>query len=234
MDLDFFVLCSSIASFLGGIGLVDYCAANAYMDAYVTQKRFRSTETMLSINWDMWGEVGMGLKTQMPDELKEWLAKELRDGITSSEGTDVLQRILTWRRSKNVIVSTRDLQARVDLWIKREFIKEKESLMEDENTQPKYMRPNLSSDYAAPENEIEAKIAAMLGKLFGFEKVGRNDSFYELGGHSLLATTLVSKLKKEFNVSLSIRDILDHPVLSELAGFIRSKREEKANTETAS
>ena len=106
--------------------------------------------------------------------------------------------------------------------------------MEDENTQPKYMRPNLSSDYVAPENETEAKIAAMLGKLFGIEKVGRNDSFYELGGHSLLATTLVSKLKKEFNVSLSIRDILDHPVLSELAGFIRSKREEKANTETAS
>lgn len=222
VHLDFFILCSSIASILGGIGLVDYCAANSFMDAFVCNNHSRKYGRVASINWDMWGEVGMGLKTNMPDELQAWLEKELRDGITSEEGIDVFRRILSFDGVSNVIVSTRDLQERIDLWIKREFIKEKETLIEEKASKPKYVRPNLSTDYTAPETNTEAKIAEIWGELFGIEKVGCRDNFYELGGHSLLATTLVNMLKKEFETNLSIRDVLDHPTVSELSEVIES------------
>jgi len=220
IDLDFFVLCSSIASVLGGIGLVDYCAANAFMDAFAAQNRRGRTGSLISINWDMWGEVGMGLKTRMPDELKQWLEKELRDGITSKEGVDVFGRILGWNKSENIIVSTRDLQGRIDLWIKREFIKEKEYLLEDDSSKPRYNRPQMATEYEPPQTDPELKIAAIWGRLFGIDKIGRYDNFYELGGHSLLATTLVNKLKKEFSTNISIRDILDNPTVRELASVI--------------
>jgi len=217
VKLDFFFLCSSIASILGGIGLVDYCAANSFMDAFVSHGRNRPYGRMISANWDMWGEVGMGLKTNMPDELQAWLEKELRDGITSQEGIDVFQRILSLRGVTNIIVSTRDLQERIDLWIKREFIKEKEAMLEEKAAKPKYMRPNLSTDYIEPETGTEKKVADIWGKLFGINEVGRKDNFYELGGHSLLATTLINMLKKEFDTNLSIRDVMDHPTVWELS-----------------
>jgi acyl transferase domain-containing protein/acyl carrier protein len=226
--LDFLLLCSSIASVLGGIGLSDYCAANAFLDAFPARRDPAVDGPCISVNWDMWGEVGMGLKTKMPDELQGWLEKELRDGLTSAEGVDVLQRIMTWGKSSNVIVSTRDLQARIDLWIKREFIKEKESLMEEEGAASPYLRPDLTAEYQPPETPAERKVADVWAKLFGIEKVGRRDNFYELGGHSLLATTLANKLKRQFETNLSIRDIMEHPTVLDLARLIESSAGSKS------
>jgi phthiocerol/phenolphthiocerol synthesis type-I polyketide synthase E len=60
--LDFFVLCSSLNSIVGGAGQVDYCAANAFLDAfahYNTAKRLTQTT---SINWPAWSEAGMAAR----------------------------------------------------------------------------------------------------------------------------------------------------------------------------
>ena len=224
VELDFFMLCSSIASILGGIGLGDYCAANSFLDAYAQYDSSRKSGRITTVNWDMWGEVGMGLKTHMPDELQEWLKKELQNGLTSKEGIDAFLRILAWKGASNphVIVSTRNLHARIDRWIKREFIKEREKALEQKSAKPKYSRPNLSTDYVDPETETEKKVAEIWGMLFGVKKIGRNDNFYELGGHSLLATSLLTKLRKEFRTNISIRDVLDHPTLAELCALLKN------------
>ena len=226
LKLDFFVLCSSIASVLGGIGLGDYCAANSFLDAFAVQHRFHKGWRIIAINWDMWGQVGMGLKTHMPDELKDWFERELRNGITTREGVDVFRRILSWPDASNVVISTRDLQARIDLWLRRELIKQKEKNLEDASSKPRYARPNLSTEYARPETRIERKVAGIWRKLFGVEKIGRTDNFYELGGHSLLATTMLSELRKFFGANISIRDVLDNPTVSDLSALIKSSLEQ--------
>jgi len=219
-DLDFFLCCSSIASTLGGIGLGDYCAANAFLDAYAVQNRSETSRRVISVNWDMWGEVGMGLKTHMPDELKEWFERELRNGLTSREGVDAFKRILSWPEANQVIVSTRDLEARVDLWLRRELIREKEKALKEETERPGYDRPNLSTEFDPSVTETEKKVGAIWCRLFGINKVGRADNFYELGGHSLLATTLLSELRKLFGANISIRDVLDNPTVAELGAVI--------------
>jgi len=132
----------------------------------------------------------------------------------------VFQRILSYGRSGNIVVSTRNLQVRLDLWIRRKFIKEKESLIDQKSDQPKYSRPNLSTSYTAPRSKTEKKIAAIWIGLFGVEQIGCEDNFYELGGHSLLATTLLNKLRQEFETTISIRDVLDNPTVGELAALI--------------
>lgn len=58
-ELDFFVLCSSTTSILGGIGQLDYAAANAFLDAWASWKSARGSTFAVSIDWDMWREVGM-------------------------------------------------------------------------------------------------------------------------------------------------------------------------------
>ncbi|MEH2080292.1 MAG: type I polyketide synthase [Nostoc sp.] len=58
-QLDFFVLCSSLASTLGGFGQVDYVGANAFLDAFAYYKTFTDSTFTVAINWDAWQEVGM-------------------------------------------------------------------------------------------------------------------------------------------------------------------------------
>ncbi|SDL05768.1 Acyl transferase domain-containing protein [Nonomuraea maritima] len=56
LDLDFVALCSSVTAISGGFGQVDYCAANAFLDAYA---RASHRTRVISINWGAWLEVGM-------------------------------------------------------------------------------------------------------------------------------------------------------------------------------
>jgi NAD(P)-dependent dehydrogenase (short-subunit alcohol dehydrogenase family) len=58
-QLDFFVLCSSLASARGGFGQVDYVGANAFLDAFAHYKTSTNGTFTVAINWDAWQEVGM-------------------------------------------------------------------------------------------------------------------------------------------------------------------------------
>ena len=58
LPLDAFVLCSSVAALTGGLGQVDYVAANAFLDAYA-RSADRPVATTLSIGWGAWLETGM-------------------------------------------------------------------------------------------------------------------------------------------------------------------------------
>lgn len=62
VPVDFILLCSSIASVVGGVGQVDYCAANAFLDAYA-HAHHHSRRRVISVNWDAWAEVGMAVNT---------------------------------------------------------------------------------------------------------------------------------------------------------------------------
>jgi acyl transferase domain-containing protein len=57
--LDFFILCSSRTSVLGGFGQADYVAANAFLDAWAHHKSRTSSTFTVSIDWCSWREVGM-------------------------------------------------------------------------------------------------------------------------------------------------------------------------------
>jgi acyl transferase domain-containing protein/ubiquinone/menaquinone biosynthesis C-methylase UbiE/acyl carrier protein len=62
MQLDWFVLCSSLSSFVGNFGLVDYCATNAFLDSFAHYQNNRDGTFTVSINWDIWPEVGMAVE----------------------------------------------------------------------------------------------------------------------------------------------------------------------------
>ena len=61
-DLDFFILCSSLSSVLGGFGQADYSAANAFLDAFAHHRSSHSRGLTAAINWDAWREVGMAVE----------------------------------------------------------------------------------------------------------------------------------------------------------------------------
>jgi acyl transferase domain-containing protein/thioesterase domain-containing protein len=58
-NLDFLALCSSVSSFLGLPGQVDYTAANAFLDAFARKRTWQDGLRTISINWSAWQQVGM-------------------------------------------------------------------------------------------------------------------------------------------------------------------------------
>ena len=59
VSLDFLVFCSSLSSLVGRPGQADYCAANAFLDAFSHERQQRGAAYTVSINWGEWQSVGM-------------------------------------------------------------------------------------------------------------------------------------------------------------------------------
>ncbi|HEY9502326.1 MAG TPA: SDR family oxidoreductase, partial [Pyrinomonadaceae bacterium] len=62
VDLDFFLLCSSLTAVLGSIGQVDYCAANQFMDSFARYDALQTGRNTISVNWETWLDVGLAIK----------------------------------------------------------------------------------------------------------------------------------------------------------------------------
>ncbi|OLE21756.1 MAG: hypothetical protein AUG49_21185, partial [Catenulispora sp. 13_1_20CM_3_70_7] len=60
-DPDFLLLCSSLIGVTGGAGQVDYCAANAFLDAFAAARADSGGPLTVAVGWDAWREVGMSV-----------------------------------------------------------------------------------------------------------------------------------------------------------------------------
>ena len=81
---------------------------------------------------------------------------------------------------------------------------------------------NTGTQYEPPTNEIEEKLVMVWQEVLGLDRVGINDNFFELGGHSLKATLLVSKIHKEFNAEIPLREVFNQPTVKGLAPYINN------------
>ena len=230
--LDFFVLCSSLATAVTAVGQVDYFAANAYLDAWAHAERARRPErATVSINWDAWNQAGMAVDTAVPEAMRAGREEALKLGLTNEEGRDALLRILSGDLAQ-VLVSTRDLSTRI-------LEHEEELAIADETSGPEsdgtgvqasgsgsegYARPALSVDFRAPTTPTEEQVVAVWGDLLGIAGVGIDDPFFELGGNSLLMMQLSVRLKSLFGVSMPIKALFDTPTVRSLAERIDSIR----------
>jgi phthiocerol/phenolphthiocerol synthesis type-I polyketide synthase E len=230
--IDFMMLCSSLASVLGGVGRVDYCAANAFLDAFAHYNTSKNNINTIAINWDMWQEVGLGVTMNAPTGLDRQRREVLSNGLLSSEGMEVFERILH-AEIPQVVVSTWDLQQRIER--RRNELRSLDNLQPARGDQPDKKsgsRPKLPNTYVAPRNEIETAVAQIWQKIFGIDKVGVNDDFFQLGGHSLLATQLLNRLQKDFSAAeLSLRDLFDNPTVAKTAQTIEKSLGQKISQE---
>lgn len=200
-QLDFCLVQSSIASYLGGF--VAHAAANWFMDAFVQAQRQTEALPWISVNWEGW----------------QFWSERVDAGtaltITPAEGVETFQRILALPNTAQVVVSTTDLRTRIE----RQFQSQSSSAA----AQPSdlHSRPGLKSDYVAPGNATEATIAAIWQDLLGIAPIGIHDNFFDLGGHSLLAVQVISRLREAFHVELPLRILLvEQPTVAGLAQAI--------------
>jgi amino acid adenylation domain-containing protein len=71
---------------------------------------------------------------------------------------------------------------------------------------------------------LERRIAGVWREVLGLDRVGANDNFFDLGGHSLLLGRVQARLREELGVEVSMIDLLRHPTVAALGGFLGGER----------
>ena len=213
VTLDFLVLCSSVCSVVGGVGLADYSGANAFLDAYAQKRSSRDGRFVVSINWDAWQEVGVSADLGCQGSGRQ--TSDAQSGITPHQGLDAFSRILSGDFSQ-VAVMTTELQNAVPRC--------QPAFSPRQETAALQPLPDREPPRVAPTDEMERAIAEMWQKLLGIKQPGVYDNFFELGGDSLLGTRLLAWLRSSFRVQLPLQSLLEVPTVAGMAQRIRALR----------
>ncbi|NJL81668.1 MAG: KR domain-containing protein, partial [Richelia sp. SM2_1_7] len=189
-------------------GQVDYCAVNAFLDAFAHYNYYQKQIFTVSINWDWWqgNNWADSLMSAIPGLQAEFKQMREKYGISFTEGTDTLNRILSINQPQ-VVVSTQSLTTAIERVNDLTIFINREQISTDNLSSSKHSRPILNSDFVEPSNAVEHHIANLWQDLLGIEKVGIDDKFFDLGGHSLIATQIVSQLRQYFHVEISLSHV---------------------------
>jgi acyl transferase domain-containing protein/acyl carrier protein len=212
--LDFCMVTSSLSPILGGLEFFGYAAANVFLDAFVRQLNQQNSTPWMCINWEDWL-----LDTERNNH--SFGATVARLSITVKEGLQAFDKILSLPEVNQLILSTGDLQQRINQWVKLDSPSQPEL---QQSVLSHHARPNLANAYVVPSSEIEQKLANIWQEFLGIEKVGIYDNFFELGGHSLLGTQVISRIREIFEINLPLRALFEQPTIAEIAKLIEASR----------
>jgi phthiocerol/phenolphthiocerol synthesis type-I polyketide synthase E len=195
--LDFVLLESSLASVLGAVGLSEIAALNHLTEAFACRHEASHPTPWTAVAWDRWGTADDGLGEYF---------------LTKDEAARAMDLVLAFHGEPLVMVSTGDLTARVgDAAAPVRRMQAVGSV---------YARPELTTEYFAPTNDTEERLATMWAELLGIDRIGIHDDFFHLGGHSLLATQIVSRVREMFALELPLKAIFEAPTVAKFAALV--------------
>ena len=207
VTLDFFVLCSSLSSFLGGVGQVAYTAANAFQDAFAASRA--ASYPVLSLNWDAWREVGMAAY-QFVDGHR---APPADYGLSRAEGQKLFLQALGSGLTQ-LLISTLEFGQVVRL-------NRKPDSPTPGAVIPKQSRPDLGVPYVAPGTPVERWLTGIWQESLAIEQIGVNDDYFlHLGQDSLNAMGLVNQIQEKLGAILHLKAIFDAPTIARMAAYM--------------
>lgn len=204
------VVCSSLAPILGGLGLAAMAAADRSVAALVERAHQAGRIRWRSIDWEGWEQ-------RWADPRHSVLGRSQSELMLSwPEVTDAVERILGAPEAPRVIVATGDLEERRRQWTR---------IPEDAARQGGVSAQAPSPKSGPPSGHgTEDLVSAIWGEALGLSSVGPDDDFFELGGNSLLGLQILSRLRGEFQVELSLRGFFEARTIRAMAAFIDAER----------
>jgi acyl transferase domain-containing protein/acyl carrier protein len=237
VELSAFVLFSSVAGILGGLGQGNYAAANAFLDALAQSRRARGLPAT-SLAWGQWAEA-----SGMTDSLEEAdLARLARMGIaplSDEEGLELLETALALDDALLVPVgldfAALRTQARVGalpplltglVRVPRRGGGEAGALSRRLAGVPPEEWDRVVLEL------VRGQVAAVLGHASG-EAVDPERAFQDLGFDSLGAVELRNRLSVAADVRLPSTLVFDHPTPAAVASYLRSRVEGRRSPASA-
>jgi NAD(P)-dependent dehydrogenase (short-subunit alcohol dehydrogenase family)/acyl carrier protein len=215
--LDFFIVCSSIASVLGAPGQGSYAAANAFLDAFATQRRAEGLPGC-SVAWGSWADTGMTVA--LTDTDRQRLAARGLLPMTPERALDALGQVRPDAPGPRVIAALDgSALASQPLAILRDLVSPgaatrttPDLLARWQDTPPARRRPLLMSF-------IRAEAIRVLG-LGAHQPIAPRQAFNDLGLDSLMAIELRNSLSTALEHALPGTLLFDHPTIESLADYL--------------
>jgi NAD(P)-dependent dehydrogenase (short-subunit alcohol dehydrogenase family)/acyl carrier protein len=251
VPLDFLALMSSTLALSGLAGMGDYCAANAFLDAFAAAHDDIAGTRVVAIDWGMWRWNSWQLASDREDPLaairREW-------GFTDEEGArafvhavnaghtqiavsklaafDAVEVIDPASDASNAFGASSATGASAASLVAQGRATAATggtststgAALPARTTTARHPRPELDYPYVAPADDLESEVAAVWAEMLGIAQIGRDDHFLDLGGNSLLAVDLMARLRSRFGVDLHVDAIFESPTVGALTRLLAAPR----------
>ncbi|PPQ15467.1 polyketide synthase [Bradyrhizobium sp. AC87j1] len=225
LDIDHFVLFSSVLSVVGSMGQANYVAGNAFLDGLAEHRRRAGLPAQV-INWGPWAETGLATESGKRGE-SIWRSRGTRY-IPANEGIKALQAVMS-RRLQQVVVSITDWSLWAGQYPSMPSFLQAVARGSDQ-------APQLSADRgaifarlatAAADNRKEVLVEVVSGlarsilEIAG--EINPDQPLRELGLDSLIAITLINRLDATLGVRLAAATMLKGPSVAQLVDELLPK-----------
>lgn len=231
LELDFFIVYSSIASAFGSNKESIYSAANTALDALIAERQ-RLGLCGTSIQWGPWGDVGMAKKGSRDQSLKQTL-------ITNEQGHTLIKILINEQFNQVSIISPEYLKFMLDFVPKpkpqfhvalAQDLQNAEGLQQttisNEGLSPwlfTYLKLAKGQQFKACK-DLVVNICKLILELDPEEELNEDDGFFEIGFDSLMIIELANRLKENLEPMLKIIVNIgfDYPTINKLAQYIEA------------
>ncbi|MCX7748509.1 MAG: KR domain-containing protein [Clostridia bacterium] len=226
IQMDFFILFSSIVSIMGGAGQGDYTAANSYLDSFAYYRNKIGKRTV-SINWPSWKETGMAVDfgVNMDDVFKAISTADALSAFENILNKDIKRTIVAEPNFEHIVFQN---EAALPFHISSEISRRAKRFRErhqnkgSQNSDNRHIEVKLKGREDEKYSGIERAIAGIWGNLLGIEEISIYDDFFELGGNSLLAVKLEAEMEKS-GLMIEYADVSSYPTLLDLANYLEGR-----------
>jgi len=222
VELDFFVLFSSIASALGNPGQADYATANGFMDQFAANRnrqvaaKQRHGRTR-SINWSLWQAGGMSIDPATRELVQQTTGVQ---PMQTATGLQAFYRSLALQSDQIMVVE--GTQPKITNYLRKARIFEPPSNTE---TAAPYHYANAQTEVAVSLNQLEQQLKIILAKVLRLETsiIDVDQPFVELGLDSFLGADLIVAINKKYDTELSHMRLFDYSTVREFSLFLEQE-----------
>ena len=234
LDLQAFIMFSSVAASLGSPGQGNYAAANAFLDALAHQRRAAGLPAT-SVVWGLWAEVS-AMTSRLNEETRASMASAAMSALTTAEGTALLDRAVG--RDDAVIVAMN-----MNLAILRAVAqtgtlpvllhgvagapaRRMANAATTDSEGPALRERLMRTDEAGQEQLVSDLLRSEVAMLLGYETPGNVEmelSFLELGFDSMSQVMFRNRLNTITGLRLPGTALFDNPTPALLARQIREQ-----------
>ena len=225
LPLDFFVLFSSGASFLGSRGQSNYSAANGFLDAFAAWRR-RQGLPASSINWGAWSEVGAATRGSVLERARQ----SGLSAIDPQRGLDVLEHLMTAGVTQAAVLpiawgeylarAERDRERGVFDLVRTVADAEQRPSPEPSSRIAVTPASVLDADPSSGLVMLEAYLSDQLCRALGVETLDPAVPVVTLGFDSLMAVEVKNRIDADLHVVLPTVQLIQGPSARDLAGLL--------------